>query len=370
MKISLKNITIRDLVDGFENNEEEGVVGYGGRLNIRPKYQREFVYDDKKKLAVIDTVFKDYPLNVMYWVAKDDGTFELLDGQQRTLSICSYYVGEFFYKLNGNLKAFENLTADERERFLNYSLTVYVCSEGTDSERIEWFRTINIAGVELNNQEILNAVYAGEWLTAAKRKFSKTGCVAYKLGHDYVSGTPIRQDYLQTVLRWMSDGKVEEYMSAHQHDANADQEWQYFQMVINWVKTLFPHYRKEMKSVEWGTLYNRYKDKQFSATELEARVSQLMMDDDVTKKSGIYTYLITGEERYLNIRAFTPNMKREAYERQKGICPDCHQHFELDEMEGDHLKPWHLGGKTTADNCQMLCRDCNRRKSGKLVTNK
>lgn len=370
MKIDLKSIKIRDLVDGFVNNEEEGVVGYGGRLNIRPKYQREFVYDNKQQVAVIDTIFKRYPLNVMYWVENEDGTFELLDGQQRTLSICTFFVGALIITLNDNLKTFDNLTPDERERFLDYELTVYVCSEGTESERIAWFKTINIAGEELTNQEILNAVYSGEWVTAAKRKFSKTQCVAWKLAKEYMTGSPIRQDYLQTVLRWISGGKVEEYMSTHQHDANADREWQYFQMVISWVKALFPHYRKEMKGVDWGTLYNEYKEAIFSATELEARVKQLMMDDDVTKKSGIYPYLITGEERYLNIRAFTDNMKRETYERQGGICPDCGKHFEIDEMEGDHLVPWHLGGKTTADNCQMLCRDCNRRKSGKLVTNK
>jgi len=365
MKIELQRIKIRDLVDGYVNNEEEGVVGYGGRLDIRPKYQREFVYDDKKQAAVIDTIFKGYPLNVMYWVAKEDGTFELLDGQQRTLSICSYYVGEFFITLDGTLKSFFNLASDEKQRFLDYELMVYVCSEGTASERIAWFKTINIAGVELNNQEILNAEYSGEWLTAAKRRFSKTGCVAFKLGKDYMNGNPIRQDYLETVLRWISGGKIEEYMANHQHDKNADAEWQYFQMVISWVKALFPKTRKEMKSVDWGTLYNKYKDKPFSATELEERVAELMMDDDVTRKSGIYPYLITGDERCLSIRAFTDKMKREAYERQGGVCPVCGNHFEIEEMEGDHITPWHAGGPTIAANCQMLCKADNRRKGGK-----
>lgn len=365
MKIELHEIKIRDLVEGYENNEEEGVVGYGGKLNIRPKYQREFVYSTEQQVAVIDTVFKHYPLNVMYWIAKDNGTFELLDGQQRTLSICCYHNGEFAINLGGSLKYFYNLRADEQKHFLDYGLTVYVCSDGTPSERIEWFKTINIAGEELTNQELLNAEYTGPWLTEAKRKFSKTGCVAYKLGKDYMKGSPIRQEYLETVLKWISNGRVEEHMAQHQHDNNADQEWQYFQTVTNWVKTLFPKYRKEMRGVAWGLLYNEYKDKTFSATELEKCVVELMIDDDVTKKSGIYPYLITGQEKWLSIRAFTEKMKREAYERQGGFCPFCHKHFELEEMEADHIKPWHMGGRTTSDNCQMLCRTCNRRKGGK-----
>lgn len=365
MKIELNRIKIRDLVDGFADNDEEGVVGYGGRLDIRPKYQREFVYKEAQQKAVIDTVFKGYPLNVMYWVKNADGTFELLDGQQRTLSICSYFMGEFFIDLDGQLKGYGNLTADERERFLDYELMVYVCSDGTDSERIAWFKTINIAGEELKEQEILNAVYCGEWVTALKRKFSKTGCVAVKLGGDYVGGTPIRQDVLHKVLGWISGGDVAAYMARHQHDPNADREWQYFQQVVAWVRMLFPTVRREMKSVEWGNLYNMYKDSDFSSTELEARVAELMMDDDVTSKPGIYPYLITGDERSLSLRAFSPRMKREAYERQQGVCASCGRHFCFADMEADHITPWHSGGRTVAANCQMLCRDCNRRKSAK-----
>lgn len=365
MKIELNRIKIRDLVDGFADNDEEGVVGYGGRLDIRPKYQREFVYKEAQQQAVIDTVFKGYPLNVMYWVKNADGTFELLDGQQRTLSICSYYVGDIFTVIDGQKKFYANLTADERERFLDYELMVYVCSDGTDSERIAWFKTINIAGEELKEQEILNAVYCGGWVTALKRKFSKTGCVAVKLGGDYVSGSPIRQDVLHKVLQWISGGDVAEYMAHHQHDANADREWQYFQQVVAWVRMLFPTVRREMRSVEWGTLYNVYKDSDFSATALEARVAELMMDDDVTSKPGIYPYLITGDERSLSLRAFTPKMRREAYERQQGVCVACGGHFGFDDMEADHITPWHSGGRTVADNCQMLCRACNRRKAGR-----
>lgn len=365
MKIELHKIKIADLVAGYVNNNEEGVVGYGGRLNIRPPYQREFIYETKQKQAVIDSIFRGYPLNVMYWVKNDEGTYELLDGQQRTMSICSYWAGDYFVTIDGNLKAFGNLTPDERERFLGYELMVYVCTDGTDSDRIAWFRIINIAGKKLTDQEILNAIYCGPWVTDAKRHFSKTGCVACKLGSDYLKGELNRQDYLAATLAWISRGHVEAYMAEHQHDETADREWQYFQTVIAWVKTLFPHYRKEMKGVAWGTLYNDYHNREYSATELERRVKVLMMDDDVTAKSGIYPYLITGDERWLSLRAFTIAMRRAAYERQQGICAHCHKHFEFGEMEADHIKPWREGGRTVSENCQMLCRHCNRVKGGK-----
>lgn len=366
MNIELHKIKIRDLVEGFVDNDEEGVVGYGGLLNIRPKYQREFVYKDKQRNAVIETVFKGFPLNVMYWVKNADGTFELLDGQQRTLSICTYKAGNYSITLPGETpKGFSNLPADKREQFLDYELMVYICTEGTESERIEWFRIINIAGEKLTDQEILNAIYCGPWVTDAKRHFSKIGCAAFRKGGKYLNGKANRQDYLETTLRWISKGHVEDYMAAHQHDPNADREWQYFQQVINWVETLFPHYRKEMKGVDWGTLYNDCHEKEYSASGLEARVAQLLMDDDVTKKAGIYPYLLTGQEKYLSIRAFTDKMKREAYERQRGICPHCHRHFDISEMEGDHITPWRDGGRTTPENCQMLCRECNRRKGAR-----
>lgn len=365
MEITLHTYTIRDLVNGFENNDEEGVVGYGGLLNIRPKYQREFVYDDKKKMAVIDTIFKNFPLNVMYWAKNEDGTFELLDGQQRTLSICSYYQGEYFVSLDGSLKGFQNLTAEQKKAFLDYKLQIYICENGDEQEKLDWFRIINIAGERLTDQELLNAVYSGRWVTEAKRKFSKTGCVAYKLGEKYMNGSPIRQAYFETVLKWISDNQIESYMAEHQHDGNADMEWQYFQSVINWVQMLFTNYRKEMKGIDWGFLYNQHKNKSFSATDLEKRIAELMLDDDVTAKKGIYDYVLSGNENKLSIRAFTEKQKREAYEKQGGICAKCGHHFELSEMEADHITPWSQGGKTLAENCQMLCRDCNRRKTDK-----
>jgi hypothetical protein len=367
MEIKLKEITVEDLFKGFEDNDEAGVVAYAGKLDIRPPYQREFIYKDKQRNAVIDSVSKKFPLNVMYWAVRSDGQYEVIDGQQRTLSICQFVNGDFSIQgLFGDdhARAFHNLQDDEQDRILNYKLMVYFCS-GSDSEKLDWFRTINIAGEEHTDQELRNAVYAGPWTADAKRYFSKTGCAAYKMASDYMRGSPIRQEYLETAIDWRSDGKIEEYMSKHQHDKNATPLWQYFQKVIGWVKATFPKYRREMKGVDWGLLYNQYKDKDLDTDKLEKHVAKLMQDDDVQRKSGIYPYVLDGDERHLNIRAFSDNMKREAYERQKGVCVKCKKSFELDEMEGDHIKPWREGGKTNAANCQMLCKDDNRRKAGK-----
>ncbi len=360
MKIELKEITVSKLFDGYKDNAEAGVVGYGGKLDIRPPYQREFIYKDKQRDAVIDTVRKDYPLNVMYWAVREDGNFEVIDGQQRTISVCQYVNGDF--SING--LAFHNLQDDQQEQILNYKLMVYFCS-GTDGEKLEWFKTINIAGEELTDQELRNAVYAGPWTADAKRYFSKTGCAAYGLAKDYLQANAIRQEYLETAIEWRSQGKIEDYMSQHQHDKNASALWHYFQSVINWVKATFPKYRKEMKGVEWGRLYNQFQGKPFDTDKLEKEIAKLMMDEDVTRKPGIYPYILDRDERHLNIRAFTDNMKREAYERQKGLCSKCGKPFELSEMEGDHITPWHEGGKTIAANCQLLCKDDNRRKAGK-----
>ena len=357
MKIELKKITVGELSKGYQDNAEAGVVGFGGKLDIRPPFQREFVYKDKQRDAVIHTVTKDFPLNVMYWSVRDEGTFEIIDGQQRTISLCQYVAGDF--SIDG--LAFHNLPKDKQKQILNYPLTIYLCS-GDDSEKLEWFQTINIAGEELTDQELRNAVYSGSWVSDAKRYFSKNS--RPKIGDDYLSGSAIRQEYLETAIDWISKGKIKEYMSKHQHDPNANELWLYFQSVINWVKVAFPKYRKEMKAVPWGVLFNDFKDKKIDSKKLEKEISELMQDDDVTKKSGIYPYVLTRNERYLNIRSFTDNMKREAYERQKGICLKCKKHFEIDGMEADHIKPWHEGGKTIAKNCQMLCKQDNRLKSG------
>lgn len=360
MKIELKEITIRELTQGYEDNAENGVVGLGGKLDIRPPYQREFIYKDKQREAVIDTITKNFPLNVMYFAVRENDNFEVIDGQQRTISICQFVEGDFAYKN----RYFHNLQKDEQEKILDYKLMIYFCS-GSDSEKLEWFKTINIAGEKLTDQELRNAVYSGSFVSDAKRYFSKNGCAAYGLGSNYLNGSAIRQEYLETTIDWISNGEIEEYMAKNQNEPNASELWLYFQSVINWTKTTFPKYRKEMKGLPWGKFYNEFKNKKFDHQKLEEKISQLMQDEDVGNKKGIYEYVLTEKEKHLNIRAFSDNQKRESFERQKGICIKCEDEFKLEEMEADHINPWHLGGKTSAENCQMLCKPCNRKKSGK-----
>ncbi|MDR3243643.1 MAG: DUF262 domain-containing protein [Elusimicrobiota bacterium] len=360
MKIELKEITIRELANGYVDNAEEGVKGFGGKLDIRPPYQREFIYKDKQRDAVIDTVQKEFPLNVMYWAEREDGNYEMIDGQQRTISICQYISGDFAF----DMRYFHNLQKNEKERVLNYKLMIYICS-GTDSEKLQWFKIINIAGEKLTEQELRNAVYSGSWVSDAKRYFSKTGCAAYQIGGDYLNGSAIRQDYLETAIYWISRGNIEVYMANNQNGQNANELWLYFQNVITWVKLTFPKYRKEMKGVEWGFLYNNLKETKFDTKKLEAKIADLMEDEDVTNKKGIYEYLLTNDERKLNIREFNDKQKRETYEKQEGICPKCKEHFDISRMQADHIKPWSKGGTTTKDNCQMLCSNCNAIKSNK-----
>ena len=311
---------------------------------------------------MIDTVRRGFPLNTMYWAVAGDG-YELMDGQQRTISICQYVNGDYSVLIDGKPFGFANLPAERRQQILGYELSIYVC-DGTDGEKLDWFKIINIAGEKLTEQELRNAIYTGPWLADAKRWFSRNGAPAYGIGSKLVNGTPIRQDYLETALDWLSDGKIEAYMAAHQHDQNANPLWTHFQNVINWANLSFPNYRKEMKGVAWGPLYGRFGQQQLDTAKLEAEVLHLMQDEDVTRKSGIYDFVLSGSERALSIRAFTDNMKREAYERQQGICPTCHQHFALDAMEADHTTPWSQGGKTIANNCRMLCKEDNRTKGG------
>ena len=363
MQIELHKITVRDLTQGYEDNAEKGVRAYGGKLDVRPPYQREFVYKEKQRDAVIDTLTKGFPLNVMYWAVRDDGTYEIIDGQQRTISICQYVNGDFAYMY----RYFHNLQPDEQQQILDYELNVYICS-GTDSEKLQWFKTINIAGEELTEQELRNAVYVGSWVSDAKRYFSKPGCVASKIASDYLTGSAIRQDYLETAISWISDGNIEVYMSNHQHDANAAPLWQFFQSVVTWIESSFQpskERRKIMKGVDWGALYKEFKDSVIDTKAVGEEVKKLILDEDVTKKTGIYPYILTRKEKFLSIRTCSEAQKLAAYENQLGICSHCHKHFDLSQMEADHITPWHEGGRTTAENCQMLCRDCNRRKSGK-----
>ena len=361
MKIELNMIPVRNVVAGYKDDAEEGVYGYNGKLNIRPKYQREFIYKEKQRDAVITTVMSGFPLNSMYWMKNTDGSFEVLDGQQRTISICQYVNNDFSL----NYRFFFNLTKEEQEQILDYELMVYIC-EGTDKERLEWFKTINIAGEKLYDQELRNAVYTGTWLTDAKKYFSKTGCPASDMGSKYLKGSAIRQEYLETVLDWISSNEgisIEQYMAIHQNDATAVSLWNYFNAVLSWVKAIFPVYRSEMKGLPWGIFYNKYHNDNLDPRILEATIQKLMGDDDITKKSGIYEYLLSGIEKVLSIRSFDRRDKLAAYERQGHKCAICGKTFKFEDMHGDHIVPWSKGGRTIPENCQMLCTTCNIKKS-------
>ena len=366
LKIELKEITIREIVDGYKDHGIDGVVAYGGKLNVRPAYQREFVYNDEQQKAVMDSILQGYPLNVMYWCENEDGTYEVLDGQQRTLSFCKFHDNQYSIIHNNVLRQWHSMPYDIQEQILNYKCMIYVC-RGTDTEKLNWFKVINTAGEVLYEQELRNACYTGTWLTDAKRYFSKNNCAAYAIGNKLISGHVNRQDYLERALDWIKDAqgmkKIEEYMLLHQHDPNALELWTYYTSVINWVNALFPKYRVPMKGLKWGLLYNKFHHIMYDPVELEEEVKKLMADDEVQDKKGIYTYVFTHDEKYLNLRAFTDTEKMTMYERQEGICPICKEYFLIEQMEGDHITPWVEGGKTTIDNGQMLCRNCNRRKS-------
>ena len=373
MTIKQIEVTVGEITQGYVNNDEQGVRGYGGRLDIRPPYQREFIYNEREQQAVITTVLHGYPLNVMYWVRRGDDAecpYEVMDGQQRTLSLCEYVDGKFSHEF----KNFFNQPEDIRRRILDYRLTIYVC-DGEPSEKLEWFKTINIAGKPLNEQEINNAIYAGPFVSDAKRHFSKSNCGAYRLAKDLVAGTPLRQDFLKKALEWIAAHETRQgrpqsvvgYMADHQHDPNANNLWSYFQNVINWAITNFDlrHFRKIMKGLDWAALYDRYHGQTLDTVALAKRISALMGDDEVQRQQGIIPYVLTGDERYLDLRAFPEGMKLAAWERQGHVCPLCGKEFGYEFMEGDHITPWREGGRTVAENCQMLCRECNRRKGGK-----
>lgn len=373
MTIKQIEVTVGEITKGYVNNDELGVRGYNGLLDIRPPYQREFIYNEKEQQAVITTVLNGYPLNVMYWVRRSDDAecpYEVMDGQQRTLSLCEYVAGKFSY----DYKAFFNQPEDIQKRILDYRLTVYVC-EGEASEKLEWFKTINIAGKPLNEQEINNAIYAGPFVSDAKRHFSKSNCGAYRLGKDLVNGTPIRQDFLKKALEWMADHETRQgrrqsvvgYMSQHQHDPNSNNLWSYFQTVLNWAITNFDmkKFKRIMKGLDWAELYDWFGQKTLDTAALGQQISTLMRDSDIQRQNGIIPYVLTGDEHYLDLRAFPEDIKLVVWETQGHRCALCGKEFDLEFMEGDHITPWREGGRTVIENCQMLCRDCNRRKGGK-----
>lgn len=371
MTIKQIEVTIGEITKGYINNDEQGVRGYDGKLDIRPPYQREFIYNEREQEAVIHTVLNGYPLNVMYWVKRSDDAecpYEVMDGQQRTLSLCEYVDGKFSYEF----KNFFNQPTDIQKKILDYRLTIYVC-EGDDSDKLEWFKTINIAGKQLNTQEISNAIYAGPFISDAKRHFSKSNCAAYRLGKDLVGGTPIRQDFLKTALEWMASHETRcgkphtalDYMAAHQHDPNSNNLWTYFQNVINWATTNFntTKFRNIMKGLDWAKFYDENKDRTLDTENLAKRITALLQDGDVQRRKGVIPYVLTGDERHLNLRAFPDDIKLSVWEKQNHKCAICGKEFDYEFMEGDHITPWCEGGKTVIENCQMLCRECNRRKS-------
>jgi hypothetical protein len=368
MNITQRKITIADLVESYLDSGEHGVTGYKGNLNIRPSYQREFIYNQKDRNNVIYSVLRGFPINTMYWAVAGDG-FELMDGQQRTISICQYVNNEFSVDIDENPFGFLNLPIDRQQQILDYELSIYVC-DGTDGEKLDWFKIINIVGVELSDQEMRNAIYTGPWLADAKRWFSRNNPPAVREGRDkLVNGTPNRQHILETALDWLSKGKIEDYMRRHQQDSDAQELWQYWQAVFDWVKRVFPNQdsarTKLMKGLPWGHFYNAHKDNNFNADKLEKRISSLIEDEEVESKRGIYAYLLTGNEKTLNLRVFSEKTKHTVYAQQKGICPTCKKPFEFAKMEADHIVPWHKGGKTSAENCQMLCMLDNRTKGGR-----
>ena len=359
MRIELLDLTVRDLIEGYHDDGEDGVVGYSGLLDIRPPFQREFIYKGKQREAVVTSILKGFPLNVMYWADRQDGTYEIIDGQQRTISIAQYVHSDF--SVDGLY--FHNQPLDIQGRVLDYALMVYVCT-GTHSDKLDWFRTVNIAGEKLYDQELRNAVYSGSWVSDAKRYFSRSGCPAAGLGGDYLSGSPIRQDYLETIIKWVSNGEIDDFMGIHQHYESAVPLWEYFQDVIDWIEATFTKKRKKfMKGVDWGVLYNAYKDEDLDPAWIEAETKRLLLDDDVENKKGMYPYILTGDEKHLNIRAFKDGMKQKVFEMQEGKCAICQKEFDISDMEADHITPWSEGGKTNEENCQMLCRKCNREKS-------
>ena len=373
MEIIPKQIKVKDVFNGYADNGDDGVFAYGGKLAIRPPYQREFVYDDNQAEAVIQTVLKGFPLNVMYWVKTGTDTYEVLDGQQRTLSVMQYLSHKFSISIDNKKYYWDALPDDKYNAIMDYDFMIYIC-EGEESEKLEWFKVVNIAGEKLSDQELRNSVYPGTWLSDAKRYFSKRNCAAKRLSDRYITGDPNRQELLEKALKGICElhgiKEITEYMAQHKSDADADELWQYFQDVFNWVGKIFPKYYADMKGLDWCHLYNKYHTIPYNSAVMNSEVKRLHEDEEVQKTKGIYEFLLCRETdpyagRLLNLRAFDKRDKIAAYSKQNGVCPICKKHFEFDEMEGDHIIPWSKGGQTVPDNCQMLCKSCNSKKTDK-----
>ncbi|MGN0846017.1 MAG: HNH endonuclease family protein [Kiritimatiellia bacterium] len=387
MKTTLKiDWTVADICKGFVYSELEGkgLFGLDGQLVIQPEYQRNYIYNDgKKDVAVVDSLLKKYPLGLIYFVKTADGRYEVLDGQQRITSFGRFVTGKFAVRVDGMEQYFGGLSADSRNRIMSAPLTIYIC-EGEESEIKEWFKTINIAGVPLNEQELLNAIYSGPFVTRAKETFSNSQNAQTQKWASFIKGNVKRQDYLATALAWVArGGAVSEYMSAHRFDAEIDELATYFNTVIDWADGVFTTIRAEMCGLDWGRLYETYHAKPYSPAAVEARVAALMADDSVTDRRGIYEYVLGGERdaRLLNVRVFDRQTARKVYLKQTARanaahtsnCPLCAvghganaaRIWAFNEMDADHVTAWSRGGATDESNCQMLCKTHNRAKGNR-----
>jgi 5-methylcytosine-specific restriction endonuclease McrA len=388
MKTTLNSISIGDIVDGFVYNELEGkgLFGLGGKLTIQPEYQRNYIYaDGRRDVEVILSVLKGFPLGVCYFNKAAGDQLEVLDGQQRITSIGRYTTGKFAIKdENGREQYFHSLPKEKQDLILNTTLLVYVC-EGTESEIKDWFRTINIAGVPLNDQELLNAVYSGPFVSAAKREFSNSGNAHVQKWGAYVTGSPNRQDFLECALAWVArdKSKIAAYMSLHRNDTEIKELKTYFNTVIDWAGNLFPEIESEMRGLEWGRLYETYHATSYDSRVLAERVKALYGDPYVKNRKGIWEYVLGGEldKKLLHVRVFDDATKKATHARQtvavegtsKSNCPLCalgsdankSRIWKLAEMDADHVEAWSKGGATSPENCQMLCKTHNRAKGNK-----
>lgn len=388
MKTTLqKDLTVADVSNGFVYNQLEGkgLYGLGGRLTIQPEYQRNYIYADKggsKEQAVIHSLLKEYPLGLIYFNKVAADKFEVLDGQQRITSIGRFVTDKFAIEDNGNPQYFSSLAANQQARIMESKLLIYEC-EGTETEIKEWFKTVNIAGVPLNDQELLNAVYSGPFVTKAKEEFSNSQNANIQKWSAYIRGSANRQDFLERALDWVSKGDIGSYMSAHRNDKHINELKTYFNAVLDWVSAVFTEVYPEMKGLEWGRLYEGCHHKSYNPAKMSAAVEKLMADEYVTNRKGIFEYVLGGEtdKKLLSVRVFDEKTKKVAYNKQtqeaqtkgKSNCPLCAvgenankgRIYKLDEMDADHVSAWSKGGDSSAKNCQMLCTTHNRAKGNR-----
>ena len=384
----LTDVTVGDICDGFsfDQSEGKGLYGWGGKLIIQPEYQRSYIYDiDGRDKGVVYSLLKEYPIGLLYFVKNDDDTYEILDGQQRVTSFARFITESNGFSIvgdDGTTKYFHSLEKEEKKRLLETKLTIYIC-EGSANEIKEWFKTINITGVPLTAQELRNAAYHGSFVNAARKIFSNSKNPRMKKWLAYVKGDPKRQEVLETALKWISDGDIEDYMAAHRADDNADELLDYFETVIDWVSSLFEYTGKEVKGIEWVRLYKEYHSQSYNKAELNQKVSELMSDPCVTSKKGIFEFLLSNGEKkeLLSVRLFPEAVKKSVYEAQtqqaeaRGVsnCPMCASMqtavktkiYKYEEMDADHVTAWSRGGSSDISNCQMLCKIHNRSKGNR-----